>query len=646
MKNIYKIFRTLLAVAILAAVSACTHKDIDEPGTVGLNIKVFFPTKVVAGQPMTINGSGFLEATEIVFPTGVTVTNFEIVSDEMIRVTAPSGISAEGGKLVVRTAKEEVESRLPLTLGSTAVTGYSKQPGEEIEGGQQLTIFGEDLEFISGVELLDADGNPMIVPEEEFYRKGTSNVMVTIPRKNIFTGTFAGKVFTYDGKEFTMPELSYKPESGGGHWEIKKVMMWENGGTVTDPASWNGIYRYALEGHDGNKECVGEIAPENWDKIKTETFYLTIKPAADWYQVRIVTGWWNAQWPQKDDGGAFDFNPNSPEWIDNGDGTFSLPITFGGHEIVGLLDDQHLLFTGSGFTVENLYYETEEWVEPGHWETKITSFWKGDGTTEPANWNGIYRYALEGHDGAGECIGEIAPENWDKIKTEAFYLKIKPSADWFQVRIVTGWWSAQWPAEDGGGAYDFNPNSPEWIDNGDGTFTLPIEFGDHEIVGLLDDQHLLFTGSGFVVLELFQQEEVWVEDDGGGDEPKKEIILWEGEAIADDWGNQPNLLSDAGIELQEAGAKAGQEVRFYITPTDSQWFLEIVEGHWGGTYASFCSPGANDGARIEWDLDANGGYVPLTLTQEMLDVAYVQQWWGGTFIGNGDNVKITKITLY
>ena len=29
----------------------------------------------------------------------------------------------------------------------------------------------------------------------------------------------------------------------------------------------------------------------------------------------------------------------------------------------------------------------------------------------------------------------------------------------------------------------------------------------------------------------------------------------------------------------------------------------------------------------------------------MLDTALTQQWWGGTFIANGDNVIVTKITL-
>ncbi|MCQ2176054.1 MAG: hypothetical protein MJY80_06835 [Bacteroidales bacterium] len=631
MKNIYKIFRTLLAVAILTAVSACNTKDIDEPGTVELDIKVFFPTKVVAGQPMTINGSGFLEATEIVFPNGVSVTDFEIVSGEMIRVTAPSGISAEGGKLIIRTAKEEVESRLPLTLGHTVVTGYSKQEGEEIEGGEQLTIFGEDLEFINGVEFLDVDGNPMIVPEEDFYRKGTSTVIVTIPRTNIFTGSFAGKVLTYDGKEFTMPELSYKPASGGGHWEVKKHFLWENDGTPV-PA-WGGTFRFGLVGRDGNNECIATFDQESWDIIKNGTFYF-LYDGNDGSNVRITTGWWSAAYGGPEHN-CIDFATDDEE---TGKKTIEINIKEDGN-IYDLIDDQHLLFTGDAYTPIGIYVLEEVWVGDGHMEIQKNSFWKnGTGEAIPA-WGGTFRFGMDGKDGNNECIATFNEETWNIIKSEPFRVAIEKTVDYPNIRITTGWWSTDYMGKE--------HNCFEEIqEDEDGVLFLEIDLTkDEALLAAIDDQHLLFTGDGYKLLEIYQQEEVWVED-GGGDEPKKEIILWEGEAIADDWGNQPNLLSDAGIELQEAGATAGQEVRFYITPTDSPWFLEIVEGHWGGTYASFCSPGANDGSRIEWDLDANGGYIPLTLTQEMLDVAYVQQWWGGTFIGNGDNVKITKITLF
>lgn len=495
MKNIFKHISVLLSVALVASFAACTPEVEDGPEDLGLGIKVFFPTKVIANTPMTINGSGFAAVTEVEFPAGVKVTDFEIVSDEMIRVTAPSGIAAEGGYLVVRTASEQAESSQLLTLGHPTITGYNKQAGETIKGGEQLIIYGQDLEFLESIEILDGDGNPLIIPDEAFYRKGTNTVIIVLPNK-IYEGTYAGKITTFDGTETIMPELAYEPGSQGGHWE-----------------------------------------------------------------------------------------------------------------------------------------------------TVITSVWKNDGSVGAASWNSTYRFALEGHDGASECVAEIAPDFWEVIKTGTFYLKITPDADWFQIRVVTGWWSEQYPVSDDSGAADFNVNSPEMTDNGDGTYTLCLTFGDHPIAGTIDEKHLLFTGSGFIIQEIYLQEEVWVEGEG---EVRKEVVLWEGEAVADNWGNQPNLLSDAGIELQEAGAKVDQEVRFYITPMDTAWKLKIVEGHWGPEYCAYCAAGTdtNNGEFTEFDLEANGGYIPLTLTQEILDAAFTQQWWGGTFIANGDKVTITKITLY
>ena len=41
------------------------------------------------------------------------------------------------------------------------------------------------------------------------------------------------------------------------------------------------------------------------------------------------------------------------------------------------------------------------------------------------------------------------------------------------------------------------------IDNGDGTYYIEVNFGDDPLVGTLDQKHLLFTGSGYTVLELY-----------------------------------------------------------------------------------------------------------------------------------------------
>ena len=130
--------------------------------------------------------------------------------------------------------------------------------------------------------------------------------------------------------------------------------------------------------------------------------------------------------------------------------------------------------------------------------------------------------------------------------------------------------------------------------------------------------------------------------------PNTEVttVLWTGQAVADDWKDQPYVLSDAGQELKDAGVVVGDIISFHITPLDAAWKLQIVEGHWGPTYASICSFG-NDtegGKFTEYDLDANKGYFSIEVTQEMLDAAFTQQWWGGVFVLNGDNVVVDRIT--
>lgn len=643
MKNIFKFFGTILTVVLAAALTGCSLEEQVESADLGLHVKVFFPTKVVEGQPMTINGSGFSEVTEIVFPGEVVVTDFQIVSNDMIRVNAPKGIAAEGGKIVVRTAEEQVESPLPLTLGETKISGYSANAGDQIDGGSQITIYGTDLEFIKAVELLDADGNPALVEDKTFNKKATASIIFTVPRK-VYEGTFVGKVHTIDGKVFEMPELTYKPASDGGYFETVQHVIWENPDPEGNGAvSWTGQYRFYGEGNaDTNNECIAMIAADHWNIIKTGTFYLKFAPAADAYQIRANTGWWSF-----DGDGVHDIHVGDERIIDNGDGTFSLAYTLSEEPlasgILGLIDEQHLLFTGTGYTPLMLYYTEDVWVPGGAVEIVRTSIWKNDGSVPAATWSGSpYRFGMEGMDGNNECVATIAPDVWEKMKTTPFMVDIQPAADWFQIRILDGWWSVG-----NNDANDITPSYEGLVDNGDGTFTFVVDLAANpDLVAVLDAQHLLFAGDGFTILEMYWEEEVLVP--GGG--TPTEVVLWEGEAIATGWANQPNILTDGGIELQEVGAQPGQTIYLYMEPIDPSlhWYLELVEGHWSGTtYLVVCAVGADtQGKFIEYDLEANGGRAALEVTQEMLDtVCAAPQGWGGTFIANGDNLKITKVTI-
>ena len=133
--------------------------------------------------------------------------------------------------------------------------------------------------------------------------------------------------------------------------------------------------------------------------------------------------------------------------------------------------------------------------------------------------------------------------------------------------------------------------------------------------------------------------------------PVEEIVLWEGEALVNGWANQPTFLSDAGAELAAAGAEVGDGLRIYATAPDDNWQVELTEGHWGGMYDRYAAKdlGPNqDGSERHYTIVdlASQGYFEYIITQEFLNAAYTQQWWGGVFLLNGDgNLTITKVTL-
>ena len=253
-------------------------------------------------------------------------------------------------------------------------------------------------------------------------------------------------------------------------------------------------------------------------------------------------------------------------------------------------------------------------------ELDIKTIWEGEASL---NWSGMQDLAWGGYDWSTVKPGTIL--------TAYFTLH---EADYWQVRFGNGSWASI-------------PSGVEIassLGQGDGNIPMTagatyyaIKLTAADIDMLVNQGGLVMTGANYTLTKLTLTSEI-----------SQEVTLWEGELIADDWGNQPNVLSDAGVELAAAGAQPGQIVYFYFEQIGADpWKVEIVEGHWGPTYKSICAVGADTegGKFTEYDLDANGGKFGLTLTQEMLDAAFTQQWWGGTFILNGDNTKCTKVTL-
>lgn len=569
MKNIINYLGALLAVVLIGTTfTACTDENGLGSGDVGLGIKTFFPTKVVTNQPITINGSGFNVATEIEFPGGIKVTDFEIVSDDMIRVNTPSGIPEEGGKIIVRTTNDEAQSRQALTLGHTNVTGYSKQPGESASGGELITVYGSDLEFINCVELLDPDSVPQLIDHKDFYRKGTDNLIFRVPPKNIYKGTFVGYLHTYDGQTFALPELAYEPAADDGHWETVKTTIWKNDGSLGE-INWSSDYRFAPESNSTGEECY-TVPQDVWDRMKAETFYVTIKGASP--QIRVTSGWWSTTWT------GDDIFPGNELLEDLGDGTYKLAVTLAGDPLLDVVDAQHLLFTGGGYTVDEIFFETEEWVGGGGDQEVKVPVWTNGGSLGVINWSSEYRFAPESNSTGEECY-TVPQDVWERLKTETFYVTIKGESP--QIRVTSGWWSTTWTGE------DIFPGNERLEDLGDGTYKLTVNLAGDPLLDVLDAQHLLFTGGGYSVEEIYFIDIIH----GGGGGTPKQVVIWTGDgATPVSWNGVYRFGLDGHDDLSECIATFPQDIwdkiktgAFYMQYTaadPTSYQIRVTNGWW------------------------------------------------------------------
>ena len=126
-------------------------------------------------------------------------------------------------------------------------------------------------------------------------------------------------------------------------------VIWVN--EETEAVSWNGVYRFCIEGQDYNNECIAQIPQATWDKMKTTPFFMDLQSENP--QIRITTGWW-------DDGAsltAADIQPGNELLTNNGDGTWTVKVDLSANAtLIGLLDSHHLLFTGVGYVPIKMYF--------------------------------------------------------------------------------------------------------------------------------------------------------------------------------------------------------------------------------------------------------------------------------------------------
>ena len=117
---------------------------------------------------------------------------------------------------------------------------------------------------------------------------------------------------------------------------------------------WNGTYRFALEGHDGNNECIATFDADTWALIKEGKVYVSLD-CNESSNIRITTGWWTGAYGNVGD----EIEHNSIDMVEDdaasGKKIIKINIKEDGN-LYDNLDAQHLLFTGDGYTPLKIYY--------------------------------------------------------------------------------------------------------------------------------------------------------------------------------------------------------------------------------------------------------------------------------------------------
>ena len=211
----------LAAVVQTLLLSACTD-DTDAALTTGLELKSFMPTVVMSGCDVIITGSNLELAKSVVFPGNVEVADFELVTSNQIKVAVPDNISPEGGTLKLVSDEATIESRGSMTLAEIKVK--SMIPGDEVNVGDELTIFGSDLNFIKEVVFPSkTEGELVIVPAIDFVRKAAESLKVVVP-SGVFNGMSAITLITQDGSTYNTHEINIiSPDEPS----VKPIVIWE-----------------------------------------------------------------------------------------------------------------------------------------------------------------------------------------------------------------------------------------------------------------------------------------------------------------------------------------------------------------------------------------------------------------------------------
>ena len=574
---------------------------IGDPTVSGLKVNLAKP-----GETAVVSGAYLDMIEKVVFADGVVVTEFTVSEDgKTLSVSIPA-TAKSGDVAVVDFAGKEFKAG---AVEMVQPSGLAAAPAP-VKAGEDLTISGSDLDVVTSVSFPGAG-------EASFYYDSEKGILVTVPAK----ATEGDITLTMEnGDAVTVAFTLVHPVVT----EVAPIELMA-GETITVKGSdLDLVTKATLGGKEVGVEFAdGDLVLQTYNTSVSGKIVLTLANGETVEPGETITLSYDSfiivnEMPAAEHIGAVvTLKGENFLMIEN--------IYIGEQKVTGYLvrTDNEIQFTMpyNKVGVYDVYFDLlsgdrETCPSPieVQLEQNITVIWEG--YEDLGSWsNQPYLGDESAFVNAGLAVGD---------KVRIYYT---PLADWYQIQVFSGHWDSMTFDELGGS----NTISPETVPTYGGFFEFTVT---PTLLGVLCNPQgwggaILTQGESAAVTMVTMIHEI-----------PQEKTLWEGSEDLGSWSNQPYFGAEGA--LVDMGAKPGDLMRIYFTPTADWWQIQIYDGHWGAVSIDEL----NGGQLVNPETSTATSCFEFVMTDALFAQFTSIQGWGGTLLCQGESVIITRIATF
>ena len=661
MKKIVKLTTILAACALLTAVAGCSREELDtnQFTQTGVSLQAYGPQPVVRGGVLRFIGSNLQDVSSVTIPGISPITSIEVVKSGVpseIRVTVPKDgpepgfvtLTTKDGKTI--TAKTQISYSEPIEI--TAISPAAVYPGE------QVTITGDYLNLIHEVIFTDE----VKVPETAFSKHDRYSITVTVPADAktgvVGLGTIDESTVTDETLLANLNivesenELTVKTAEGKlASSSLKAGDEVVINGTRLDLVTAVKVEGATVTEFTGTASKITFPLPESATDGEVLLVHASgVEVSAGTIGTAIPTGLSASPAPVKS-GAELTISGKNLDLVNGinvpnaGDVEFSYDgkIVFTVPEAAQEGDLTLSLANGKTVTVAYTL------VKPVLTEVNPNPASAGSDVVLTGTDLDLVKSVTFG----GGIEVEAAPSETEIVL--AVPTAAESGALTLNLLNGTSLESLELAIDKPAGAYI--PVFPEDLYTPGSVFIVDIVNSEHLTGVRIDGNEVKYILSGdqlfvHIPAEAKRNSQLTLESDNGAVtytmniDPGDiiETTLWTGSLPIANWANNEMKPNDMflGAEM-----KPGQTIRIYVSNVADWWNIQLYDGHWGQLNVGYGVDGNPHQINASvCPTAASEGYIPITLTEEMIKLLTTSIDWGYAFIVQGEGLTFDKITYY